>query len=213
MTDGATPEVVIPPATPPVVPPTGETTVTLSATEVEQLRRDSARAAKAQSELDRYKREHGIESGRFARAAVPAPVPPTVEELSQQAASEDRKAERGLVAIALDPSFREVFDKDATLRDLFAKNPLGVLDILAPEALDADDAITLVKEALNARKTPAKAVVTPAPVVPPTPPVVSTPAMGTVDERIAEAKKIPGTQQAIAAMIKIRSGEMKSSKP
>jgi len=198
------------PTTPPVAPPAEtqpETKVTLDKEAHDQLVKDAARAAEAQSRADRYEnilKKNGLIGGGHFNSHTPV-TPPTPEERQASGAEEDRKAERGLLNLALDPAYREVLDKDQTLRDLLTKNPLAILPILAPEALDADDAINLVKEALNKRKTPA----TPTPVTPPTTPTTppSPPAGGVnthdapVNEEVEAARKIPNTERAIAGMV------------
>ena len=204
--DGATPPV--PPA-PGATPPSTES-VTLSKSDHEQLVRDAARAPEAQSRADRYEgllKKNGLlgGSGHFKPAA---PVtPPTPEEQQARGAEEDRKAERGLLGLALDPAYREVLDKDTTLRDMLTKNPLAILPVFAPEALDADDAVSLVKEALNKRKS----VQPPTPLTPPAPP---TPPIGAinandkpVNEAVEVARKNPNTERAVAGMIGARLKE------
>lgn len=194
-----------PPATPAATPSNGNQseTVVLSKEEVEQLRRDAARSSEAQSRADRFEnilKKSGLLGGGHFKSTTPA-TPPTPEERQAAAVDEDRKAERGLLAIALDPAYREVLDKEPLLRDMFTKNPLAILPVLAPDALDADDAISLVKEALDKRK--------PAPMPPATPPATpSTPPVGAVNandkpvnENVEAARKLPNTEHAIAGMI------------
>lgn len=197
-----------PPATPPATPalPAAEM-VSLSKEAHEQLVRDAARTSEAQSRADRYEnllKKNGLLGGGHFRPA-PSATPPTPEERQAAAAGEDLKAERGLIALALDPIYREVLDKDPTLRDLLTKNPLAILPVFAPDALDADDAVLLVKEALNKRK-----VVTP-PATPPIPPAPATPPAGginpsdkPVNEEVEAARKNPKTENAIAGMIGAR---------
>ena len=207
--DGATPTVpVVPVATPP-----STESVTLSKSDHEQLVRDAARAPEAQSRADRYEgllKKNGLlgGTGHFKPAA---PVtPPTPEEQQARGAEEDRKAERGLLGLALDPAYREVLDKDTTLRDMLTKNPLAVLPVFAPDALDADDAVSLVKGMLDKRKAPVAAF----PVTPPTPP--ATPPVGAinasdkpVNEAVEAARKISDPQRAVAGMIGARLQGMK----
>ena len=92
-------------------------------------------------------------------------------------------------------------------------NPLAVLPMLAPDALDAEDAITLVKEALGKRAKPAT------PLVPPTPPVSPTPPVGAINAQdkpvnaeVEAARKIPNTERAVAGMIGARLRESKGKK-
>lgn len=195
-----------PAATPAPAVPVAET-VTLTKEQHDQLARDAARAAGNQRKADLYDRHFG-QGGRF-QPPTPA-TPPSAEQMRETADAEDRKAERGLTAIAASPEFREVLDADPTLRDLMVKNPLAVLPLLAPDAMDADDAIGLVKDALKARVKPAPA---PAPATPPAPTpevpkpgAVTTPTDQTVHEAVEDAKKIPNTERAIANMIGAKIG-------
>lgn len=205
MSNVATPTVPqggTPPAAPVVTPtviPSEQ--VTLTKEEVDQLKRDAARASNNQRKADLYDRVVG-KNGHFKPQAPAAP--PSEDERQVAAAAEDRKAERGLLALAADPAFREALDTDPTLRDLLVKNPLAVLPMLAPDALDADDAVSLVKEALNRRKP-----VTPPPVIPPSsPPTPPTGAINPNDkpanEEVETARKLPNTEKAIAGMIGAR---------
>lgn len=207
---------VVPAATP--VPATAATpapaaapveTVTLTKEQHDQLARDAARAAGNQRKADLYDRHFGNNGGAHFKA--PAQVtPPTQEERQVQADAEDKKAERGILAIAADPEFRDILDADPTLRSLMLTNPLAVLPMLAPDALDAEDALTLVKDSLKAKKP---APTTPAPVVPPTdvpkPGAVTTAEDQTVNEAVEAARKNPNTENAIAGMIgaKVRQGK------
>ena len=140
-------------------------------------------------------------------------APPTQEEVQAHANAEDKKAERGLLAIAADPAFREVLDSDPTLRDLLITNPLAVLPMLANDALDAEDAITQVKEALTSRKKPATPPATPpaAPATPPAPPAggINPPADTPPNEAYESAKKNPNTEHAIAGMVAAKLGQGK----
>lgn len=204
MSDVATPAPAAAPTEAPVVE-----TVSLSKEAHAQLVKDAARASEAQSRADRFEgvlKKNGLlgGSGHF-KPNTPA-TPPTPEEREAAASSEDRKAERGLMGIALDPAFREVLDADPTLRTLLTQNPLAVLPMLAPDALDADDAVTLVKEALLKKKAPATPTTPPvAPVVPPTPPTGAVnPTDKPVDEQVETARKIPNTEHAIAGMLGAR---------
>lgn len=204
--DGATP------IAPAVATPPSTETVSLSKGDHEQLVRDAARASSAQSDADRYKNllvKNGLlgGSGHFKPAA---PVtPPTQEERAAQGAEEDRKAERGLMGIALDPAYREVLDKDSTLRDMLTKNPLALLPVFAPDALDADDAVSLVRQALDKRKAPVASFPV-APVTPPaTPPAGAVNAQGKeVNEGVEAARKISDPQRAVAGMLKARFAGM-----
>lgn len=220
MTEVATPAVpeATPPATPatpapapatPVAPAATEETVTLTKEQHDQLARDAARAASMQRKADLYDRHFGNSGSHFK---TPAQVtPPTEEEKRVQADAEDKKAERGILAIAADPAFREVLDADPTLRNLMVSNPLAVLPMLANDALDAEDAMSLIKEELGKRK-PAPATPpapAPAPTEVPKPGAITTPTDQTVDEAVETARKNPNTEHAIAGMIgaKVRQGK------
>lgn len=213
MADEVTPTVpatteapVAPVATPSTTTPAN--TVTLAKEAHDQLQRDAARARENQRKADLFDRQNKAGS-RFSPAA-PA-TPPTEEERLAQGQAEDKKAERGITRLAADPAFRDVLDADPTLRTLFLENPLAVLPILAPDALDADDAITLVKDALLARKKPVETT----PATPPAAPEAKVPPVGAVDTRteadvataVEAAKKLPNTEQSIAAMIGARVGK------
>jgi len=221
MSDAATPVVPengMPPVAPTATPaiPQSEK-VTLDKEAHDQLVKDAARASEAQSRADRYEgilKKNGLLGGGHFKPATFA-TPPTPEEQQAHAVDEDRKAERGLTALALDPVYREVLDKDPTLRDLLVKSPLAILPILAPDALDADDAVSLVKDALNKRKQTMPPATPPA--IPPAPP--ATPPLGAVNpqdkplnEEVEAARKIPNTERAVAGMIGARLKGMAGKK-
>lgn len=195
--------------TPPAATPTPTPeTLSLPKEEVEQLRRDAARASANQSKADRYDRLMS-KGGSHFKPSVPV-TPPTSEEIAERAAAEDRKAERGLLALAADPSLREVLDADPTLRNLLTSNPLAVLPMFASEALDAEDAIGLVKEALAARKKPVTPPTTPPTTPPATPPIGGVnPQDNPVNAEVEEARKHPNTERAVAGMIAARLKGMK----
>lgn len=210
MSDAATPAVPVETPAPAATPAPAVEVVSLTKEEHAQLARDAARAAANQRKADLYDRQFG--GGNHFQPAVPA-APPTAEQLKEKADAEDRKAERGLTAIAADPAYREVLDADPTLRTLLVQNPLAALPLLAPDALDAEDALNLVKEALNGRKKPAApATPTPAtpPATPPAPPVggVNPQADQQTNDAVEAARKLPNTEYAIAGMItaKVRQG-------
>jgi len=190
------------PAAPAVIPPPAPVSesVTLTKEVHDQLARDAARAASNQRKADLYDRTVGSKGNSHFKPAAPV-APPTPDEQAAAGAAEDRKAEQGLMRLALDPAYREVLDNDVTLRDLLTKNPLAILPVFAPDALDAEDAVSLVKEALDKRRTPAT------PPAPATPPPVAPPAGGVnpsdqaVNEAYEEARKVPNTENALAGMI------------
>lgn len=211
MSDAATPvenNGGTPPATPTATPAAPANpgaaqpeSVTLTKEAHDQLLRDSARASSNQRKADLYDRVSGGKGNSHFKPAAPA-TPPTPEELAATGAAEDRKAERGLLAIAADPAFREVLDADPTLRSLLTSNPLAVLPMLAPDALDAEDAMTLVKEALSKRKPANPGTPATPPATPPAPPAGGVnPPSHNVDENYEAARKIPNTERAVAGMI------------
>lgn len=222
MSDAATPTENnggTPPATPvatpaPVEAPKAPTAanpelVTLTKEQHDQLARDAARASANQRKADLYDRLNGANSNSRFKPVAPT-TPPTEDERAAQALVEDRKAERGLLALAADPAYREVLDLDPTLRSLLTTYPLAVLPLLAPDALDADDALNLVKEALNARKPVAPPAKTPAPSTPPTPPAGAiNPNDSPVNDEVEAARKDPNTENAIAKMVGARLGGLK----
>lgn len=203
-------------ATPPsgATPATPPEKVSLDKTAHEQLVRDAARASEAQSRADRYEgmlKKNGLLGGGHFKTAVPV-TPLTPEERQAQAADEDRKAERGLMGLALDPSYREVLDKDITLRDMLTKNPLALLPVLAPEALDAEDAVSLVKAALEKRK-PTTPPATPPAALPETPPAGAINTQGEMaNEQVEAARKLKNTEGAISGMIGARLKSMGGKK-
>lgn len=201
--------------------PTGEQTpaatqpetVTLAKEAHDQLQKDAARAAGNQRKADLYDKYFG-KAGHF-KGPQAGGAEPTQEQRDQAAVEEDKKAERGLMAIAADPAYRDVLDADPTLRALFLSNPLAVLPMLAPDALDAEDAIALVKEQLTKRK-PAPKPATPETTTPtadkPAAPTPSTPPAGGInpqskerDEEYEGARGIKNTESAIAGMIGIKA--------
>jgi hypothetical protein len=215
MSDAATPAEQnggTPPAAPAATPANQQPeTVTLSKEEHDRLARDAARARSNQSKADRYDRIVGKGGTHFAPQA-PA-TPPSEEERAERAAEEDRKAERGILSLAGEAKYRAVFDADPTLHEMFRRNPLAVLPILAPDALDAEDAMSLITEKLDERLANIKPNN-------PTPPAddkagegkdkkPEVPPAGGVNtqeelpnEEYEAAKKLPGTEQAVAGMIK-----------
>jgi len=205
------------PPTPAPVTPAGTPpeTVTLNKEEADQLRRDAARASGNQSKADRYDRlvGSGKITGHF-KTTVPA-TPPSKEEQDEAAAAEDRKAEKGLMGLALDPAYREVLDADPTLRSLLITNPLLILPMYAPDALDAEDALALVKEKFSAKASEMKAKGGTPPATPTTPPAtpatssaippsgaVNPPGAITPDAEYEAARKLPNMEHAIAGMVK-----------
>lgn len=145
---------------------------------------------------------------------------PSEEEIAEakdeQALEEDRKATQGIMGLALDPIYRAVFDADPTLRNLVTSNPLGVLPLLAPDAVDAEDAIQLVKDALQTRADVIKEDAEkndkgkegeekPTGQTGETPPQTGANIGGAQQEEadVEAAKKNPNTEGAIANMVKL----------
>lgn len=216
MSDAATPAVpsTEAPVAPAATPATNAAeTVTLTKEQHDQLARDAARASSNQRKADLYDRVVGKNGNGHFRAPGQPAAPASDEGKGEDwAATEDRKAERGLLSLAVDPAFREVLDADTTLRDIFTKNPLAVLPILAPDALDADDAVSLVREALNSRKKPSTPPAAPSatPATPPAPPTGGVnPQDREVNEEVEKARTLPNTENAIAGMIKARARGLK----
>lgn len=203
----AAPEAVTPPATPAATPAVAET-VTLPKEEADQLKRDAARAGSAQSENARLRRMlFGNNKPTFG-AATPAPAP-SQEEVAAKMQEEERKAESGLKNLVLDPKYREVLDADTTLRDLFMRNPLGVIPVLASDPFDAEDAIGQVKAKLDERLAAKKPATPAAPAAPaaaaPAAPAPGAPAPSAPvsDEEYENARKLPNTEDALRGMIGI----------
>lgn len=175
-------------------------TVTLTKAEAEQLKRDAARAVQNQSDADRYR---SLKQKGYFGTPAPAHAAPTQEELTAKASVEDQKAERGLMALAADPDYRVVLDADPTLRQMLITNPLAVLPMYAKDAIDADDAISLVREALNKKKPAPTVPATPAPVAPVVPPTgaINTPSNPLEDDEYKAAMGLKNTEAAIAGMV------------
>ena len=203
-----TPE-VIPPVVVNPTPVTAPEVVTLSKEDYDKMARDAARARSNQSDADRFR---AISKGSPVNHFKPQPpvVPPTQEEIDGEARTQDRLAERGLLQLAVDPAYRDVFDADPTLRDMFFKAPLAVLPLLAPDAFNAEDAINLVKDALDAKKPKPVATASAAIVPPPTPNPGAIQANDTLqDDAYEAAKKLPNVETSLAGMI---AAKLKRSK-
>jgi len=215
-TPAATPAPATPDGTLPAVPDEGLVLTFKTKEEKEQYERDVARARSNQSKADRYDRLIGQgKLGSHFKPSTPA-TPPSEEEKEEAADIEDRKAEKGLMGLAIDPAYREVLDADPTLRNLLTKSPLSILPIYAPDALDAEDAISLVKEKLAIKadelKAKGQAPTAPLPSTPPATPAAlpATPPAGgvnpsgvtTPDAEYETARKLPNTESAIAGMVK-----------
>jgi hypothetical protein len=179
------------------------------AAELERARAQQASADREAARLKRILDGRGSESkGRFNKPAPKAT--PSPEDEDAYVAEQERKAERYLVSIALDPKYRDLLDSDGTLRDLLTRNPLGALPILANDAVDAEDANELVRAELDKRLASFQAGKPAAPTqepekkveTPQTPPAggVNT-SSDQVDSAKEEARKNPNTERALAGMI------------
>ncbi len=199
------------PPTPPAAAPTNNAEiVTLTKEEHDQLRKDAARASSNQRKASLYDKLYGSNNKGHFTSEPPKPL--SEEEKIEIGRQEDKKAERGLISIAANPEFREALDADPTLRNMLINNPLAVLPMIAPEAIDAEDAISIVTEKLKDRVEEikkSKTILTAAPVankdnqtVPPTG-GINPPATTTPDAEYENAKKNPNTESAIANMVKI----------
>lgn len=158
----------------PPAPAPAEETVTVK-------KSDWDRQVGRQSALDRKeklleRREKALARGEvfsFKQQAPAAPAQgasPAGDDEPGVATSEDLKAERMLIRLSASPEYREVLDADPTFRDLLSQNPLSLLPIYASDAIDAEDAVELMKEELNRRKESATAAPAAAPAAPaPTP--------------------------------------------
>lgn len=207
MLDQATPaeESKTPAATP--APTEGSKTVTLTEEEHQRLQRDAARAAEAQSRADRLERIAKRSSGK--KTDGQDDQEDSEDDGGRNAAKEDRKAERGLMRLAADPAYRELLDGDQTLKDLLLNNPLAALSIYAPEAMDAEDGIGLIREVLDKRLASKKPATPSTAQTPATAPKVApNPAAQPADEQVLNeefeaAKKDPNTERAVASMIRV----------
>lgn len=213
------------PPTPPAATPANPQAekVTLTKEEHDQLQRDAARARQNQRKADLYDRTVGSgKKGHFSPESQTPATPPSKEELEERAAEEDRKAEKGIIRLAVDPKYRDLLDADPTLRGMMTNNPLAVLPLFANDALDAEDAIALVTEELDKRLATFKKPATDGGGNPPkdekkpqdtTPPAGAPNPSGTVpDEEYEAAKKNPNTERAVAGMIKVGLKKLGGSK-
>lgn len=198
------------PATPEKQAPEADS-VTLPKAEVDNLRREAARAAEAQARADRLEKAQKRSKSHFDTSKRPAP--PSAEEIEAQRMSEDAKAERGLMRLALNPVFRDVLDSDPTLRDLLTTDPLAVVKLHAPDAFDAEDAINLIGDFLTEKARAKKSAATPStPAAAPekkeeVPPAggVNIPGSSAKNEDAYEqARKNPNAESAIAGMVAAR---------
>lgn len=187
-------------------------TVSVSKTEYESLQRDAARASEAQARAARF--ENALKQSKGNFKPTHNATPPSQEEQEAAGVAEDRKAERGLMALAHELKYREILDGDPTLRSMLVKNPLAVLPtLLDDQPFDAEDAISMVKGVLDRRldeRTQAKkAQETPKQEVQKvTPPSGANGALETPDREYEEAKKNSHTEVGIARMISIKGRRM-----
>lgn len=124
-------------------------------TDAAGIKKAEARQAASDRKTSRLEKLLGLKGKSSHFNKTPSGDKPSEEEMeeaqNQQAIEEDNKAKQGIMALAVDPIYREVLDADPTLRNLFVTNPLGALPLLAPDAVDAEDAIGLVKDVLQTR--------------------------------------------------------------
>jgi hypothetical protein len=201
--------------TPPAPAPVVDETVTVK-------KSDWDRHLSRQSFLDKKeatltKREQALARGEVF--SFKQPVAPTQNDAQPPAGGQeefsvvqDRKAERGLIALALQPEYRDVLDADPTFRDMLTKAPLSVLPLYAPDSVDAEDAVQQITELLNDRKAklaPAPAAPAPEPV--PAAPVTvqpGAPSPGIAEEGLQDQQYTdaiaPGTVKGIAEGLKHR---------
>jgi hypothetical protein len=180
--------------------------VKVSKEKLDQLERDAARAAANQRKAALYDRLSGKgPASPFAAKATPAAAP-TQDEQDEAARREDMKAERLIMRLAADSKYRAVLDADPTLRDMMVNNPLAVLPVLAPDALDAEDAFGLVTEKLEQKLTAilAQKPAAPAPAATVTEEQKKPAELKTVEERVEEASKGKHLESSVAGMIRAR---------
>lgn len=150
--------------------PQGEETVTVKKSDWDRTQGRQSYLDKKEATITR--REQALARGEvfsFKQSVSPAqpvsPSPAGDDDITVSTA-EDRKAERGLIALALKPEYRDVLDADPTFRDMLTKAPLSILPLYAADSVDAEDAVQQITEYLDDKKsklTPAAPV---APVVP-----------------------------------------------
>jgi len=190
-------------------------TLVKKAEEVETAKNLQAQADKKTARLEKILKGNKLSFTKKSTEVASKEEPNSEVGSNEQDILEDRKAESGLISIAIDPKYREILDNDPTLRDLFTKNPLAVLPILAPEALDAEDAIELVKDKLDEKlisiKSKKEEIITSEKKEDkPTPPEGGlNVASEEVDVKYEEAKKNPNTESALAGMIKVGLSNLK----
>ena len=114
---------------------------------------------KAEKELQRLK---GDGSGDGGNGSQPPSGGSSAEEEIEKA-----NAEKGIFALlAGDQSYRELLEKDVTLKDILIKNPLSLIS----EYIDSEDAVDQVKSYLDNRLQAIKGNTPPAPPAGGTPP-------------------------------------------
>lgn len=191
-------------------------TVTLTKEEHEKLlsekARAEARAAEAQSRADKLSKSAGAPGKTLLGKAIPQP---SAEELEAASSAEYQKALREVSLVSTDPEFREVLDSDQTLRTLMALNPEVVMQMYAPDAVDAQDVRTSLRTELSTRlekirqsKAPAPAPAPPT--TPPTPNPNPAPNPGgqpnSKQQAMDNARGITNAEDRMAAMIKAKMG-------
>lgn len=196
------------PAEAPVAAPAVEEAglVKVSKEKLDQLERDAARAATNQRKAALYDRLSGKgPASPFAAKAAPAAAP-TEDEREEASRREDMKAERLIMRLAAEPKYRAILDADTTLRDMMMNNPLAVLPVLAPDALDAEDALSLVTEKLDQKLSAIQAQkpAATAPAAPATEEQKKPAETMTVEQRVEEASKGKHLESSVAGMIRAR---------
>lgn len=164
------------PATAPAdTPATAVETVTLPKADVERLKAQTSTADAKVARYEKVLKLNGIDPaiGAFhVKPPKPADAPATAPATDEAFSAEATKAKDGLLGLALNPVYRDVLDANPDLKSILVQNPLALLPIYAKDALDGEDAVTLVEDELKRRLGTMK----PAPTTPPatttdTPPV------------------------------------------
>jgi len=132
--------------------------VTMKKSDVEAMKGRQSALDIRENRLKKREEKLGRSGGFRNQPANDAPAPKGDDALD----AEDEKASRGLINLALQPEYRDVLDSNPVLRDMLTKNPLAVLPLYANDAIDAEDAVDLVKEHLAGLKGKLKPVEKPA---------------------------------------------------
>lgn len=182
-----------------VTPPTTagnqpqEKMVTISEAEIERLK---AHQSSADTEANRL-RDIIKKNGFSPDSGQPVTPPTPATDAGKNGSDEDLKAERELIKLAASPEYRDVIDSDPTFRDVLINNPLSLLPVYAKNAIDADDAVGLVKKELNRRLEAKKASATPPAEPPKAPPTPASNPSNTPSPAYDEALKNGNLSEAI----------------